>query len=471
MTQARQALGLLCAFGFVYLVLVLPAMARQDPSHSPSKDVPPKGAGASIPALPGEPVPDDQNVPPPAGPPDPYGASIKDASTGLPLWGTSSTPLRWGSFSISSLDFIGVHDDLDLTGSSNTLSSDLFYFRVGLMFDHYLLGDKSRVVLQYIPQMAIANGQIHANAALNNDISLGTKFELTPRLSLSVGNLFVQTQSNPLLPLNYLAASPQGGTAVQNNFLETNGSFIADTASAVFEYGISPRTNLTFSPVYRYSRATNSLPSAEANGQTYSGIFSLGHALSPHRTIGIVDSFQYASASTTGSTQNTTYNTIGGFYSQQLARTVWVSGNAGAVIQSSSNLSNAGGWGFNGGFSLVDNLTARLGLTLAYTRGLNFNNYVTLRRSDRVDAATGLKLTSRISWNNSFGYYRELGGIAPTGAKYAESDLSYRIRGSFNFFTTFAYTFQNASTAQLLSGGRRTLAYGLRWAPPSVASR
>ena len=65
--------------------------------------------------------------------------------------------------------------------------------------------------------------------------------------------------------------------------------------------------------------------------------------------MGIVDSFQYADEFTNGPSQHAIYNTIGGFYSEQLARTFWVSAHAGAVSQSSSNLSYASGWGFNGG--------------------------------------------------------------------------------------------------------------------------
>ena len=452
--------------GLATLSLAVSAGAQQDSSRVPPRDEPPKPAASASPLLPSDVVPDDSTaLPTPVGPPNPYAGTIKDAGTGLPLFGTSGTPLRWGPFSISEFNFIGVHDDFDLPNSTNSLTSDLFFFRMGLMFDHDLGRNKSRLVLQYLPQMAIANGQLHANAAMNNNLSLGTKFELTPRLSLTVGDLFVQTQSNPLIPLNYLSADANSGSLVQNNFLDTNGSFIANTVSGVLEYAFSPRTNVTFAPLYRYGRATNNLPNYQADGQTYDGVFTLGHAFTLHRTAGIVDTLQYVKESTSGTPENVTYNTVGVFYNEQLARTFWISGNLGAVSQSNSNITGANGWGFNSNLSLLKDLTPRISLALGFTRGMAFNNYVTTRRSDRVDASAGYKLTSRMSWNSSFGYYRELGAAPRTNAKYAESDLTYRFFGGFNFFTSFAYTYQKSSTVQLLSGERRTLMYGVRWSP------
>jgi hypothetical protein len=472
MIYGRKALNATLIMGLATLLQQIPARAQQDSSPAPSKDEPPKPAVYSPLGVFRDVAPDDAGAQSaPVGPPNPYAGTIKDVGTGLPLFGTSSTPLRWGDFSISAFDFIGVHDNFDLSSSPNALTSDLYFLRAGLMYDHYLWKDKNRIVLQYLPQLAIANGHVYANAAMNNNLSLGTKFELTPRLSLTVGDIFVQTQSNPLIPLNYLSTDANAGSFVQNNFLETNGSFIANTASGVLEYALSPRSNVTFSPQFRYSRAINNLSNYQANGQAYAGVFTFGHALTPHRTMGIVDSFQYLKESTLSTPQNATYNTIGLFYSEQLARTFWISGNLGAVNQSSSNLAVANGWGFNGGLSLIKSLTPRITLTLGYSRGMTFSNYVTLRRSDRVDASAGFRVTSRISWNNSIGYFRELGAEPRTSAKYAETDFTYRIIGSFNFFTTFAYTFQSSSTVQLLSGTRKTLAYGIRWSPSMRSPR
>ena len=471
MSLKKSHFGAFCGLLLAIFVSLTPVRAQQESAPPPPKEDQPKPAGSSGVLLPSEQDKDTDLPPESQGPLNPYSGTIKSADTGLPLFGTSSSPLRWGSFSICTFQYVGIHDDFDPAGSPTTLTTDLTILRTGLMFDHYLFKHKSRIVLQYFPQMAITNGQIHANAAMNNTISVGTKLELTPRLSVSVEDGFLQVHSNPLIPQNFLAVDGQTGATVQNNFLDTAGSFIADTAQAVFDYALTPLTNMTFSPLYRYSRATNSLPNYLANGQTYAGEVTLGHKFTPRRTVGILDSFQYLQEGTFGTTQSATYNTIGAFYTEQLTRSLWVSANAGALSQGFSDLPQANNWGFNGGFSVVDNFTNRINLSIAYTRGLTFNNYITLQRSDRVDASLGLKLSSRISWSNGFGYYRELGGNPNTDGKYASADLRYRFYGNFSFFTTYAYTFLSANTPQLLSGERRTLAYGVLWAPPLLFGR
>ena len=469
MIPARKAIRAILGLTFAVTVALLPARAQQDSTPAPAKDDQPKPAATSNPWTPNGPARDDADVQPaPAGPPNPYGGAIKDAGTGLPVLGMSNTPLRWGSFSINTFEYIGIHDEFEPAGAPGTLTTNLSILRTGLMFDHYLLRNKSRIVLHYLPQMAISGGQVHANASANNNVSIGTKFELTPRLSVTVQDGFLQVHSNPLIPQNFLAVEGKSGSLVQNNFLETNGSFISDTASAVFEYALSPRTNVTASPLYRYARAIGIAPATGETGQTYAGVVTLGHAFSPHRTLGVTESYEYLRLAALGAPQTAVYSTTGLFYSEQLARTFWVTVNAGAVNQSFSDLQQANRWGFNGGFSLIKNFSTRVGLALAYKRGITFNDYVTRQRGDRVDGSLGFTVTSRISMNNSFGYFRELGGDPRVNGKYTATDLVYRFHGNFNLFTTFSYTFQNSSTPQILSGDRRTLAFGIRWSPPML---
>ena len=94
--------------------------------------------------------------------------------------------------------------------------------------------------------MAITAGEVHANAGANNVLSLGMRFDLTPRLNMTLQNTFLQVHSNPLLPEDFLAADGKQGAVVQNNFLDTNGSFLSDTASATFQYGLDrPRTTMS----------------------------------------------------------------------------------------------------------------------------------------------------------------------------------------------------------------------------------
>ncbi len=461
-------IGLVVAF----LFSLTPVKAQQPCSSTPPRDEKPKPAATSTPLVLNGDSDEEQDVAAsPTGPPVPYAGSIKDVGSGLPLLGASNTPLRWGSFSVYTLEALGIHDNYAPLGTSSVSSTDLAIFRVGLMFDHYVLRHKSRIVLQYLPQMMLYNGQVHANGATNNNLSLGTKFELAPRLSLTVGDSFLQVHANSLIPQNYLAVDSQIGASAQNSFLNTQGNFLSNTASATIEYDFSSRTNITISPSFAYMRSFNATSNYLANGQSYSGIVALGRALSPHRTLGITGSYQYLGENVGGVPQNVAYYTPGVFYSEQLARTFWVSINVGATNQHYTGLAQTGGWGLMAGATLTKSFSPRTILAIAYTRGTMLDNYVTRERSDRVDGSLGIKVSSRIVWKNGFGYYRELGGATPANGKYASTDLNYRFFGNFSLFTTFAFTFESAGTQQLLSGDEKTLVYGIRWSPPWITPK
>ena len=474
MRRTKNLAGIVILLLLGFFLPVIPVRAQQQDSYpTPTKDEPAKPAAKIDVPLPTDDTQDDLNATTnaPSGPPNPYAGEIKDAGTGLPLLGRTGSPLRWGDFSVSSFEYIGIHDEMDPAAQTGSIVTNLSILRIGLMFDHYIRRTKSRFVLQYLPQMAITDGQIHANAGANNSLSLGMRFDLTPRLNVTVQDTFLQVHSNPLLPENFLAVDGNVGALVQNDFLDTNGSFLSDTASATFQYGLSPRTTITFIPMYRYAHATDNGANYLADGQTYAGFVSVGHALSPHRTIGVTESYQYLRENAAMATEIAKFNTVGVFYSEQLARSLWVTGNIGAENQSFSDLPHAGHWGMAAGFSLVDSISRKMGLALAYTRGITFNNYISLQKADRIDASIGFIPTSRISWNSSVGYLHELGADPRTNGKYFASELDYRFFRRFSLFTSYAYTFQKSSTLQLFEGQRKTLAFGLRWHPAPIPGR
>jgi hypothetical protein len=454
------SLGVLVALS----IIPVPLRAQDDPTKQ--KDEQPKPAAVTSP-LANLGAEDDPNATKPAapGPVDPYAGGIKDAGTGLPLYGTSRTPLRWGDFSIGSFEYIGIHDSFDPVGMPIGPWTNLTIFRTSVVFDRYI--KKNRIVLQYLPQLAILNGEVHANAGANNNLAFGTLFALTPRLNLTLQNTFVQVHNNELIPERYLAADAYAGAAVQNNFLDTNGSFISDTVSATLQYDVSPRTTLTVSPMFRYAKATaNQVVNYAADGETYQGVITLGHALTAYRKVGILESYQLIHDTKGTLPSSARFNTTGAFYTEQLARSLWVTANAGAEHQSYSDLVGAAHWGFSGGMSLVEDFSRRVGVVLAYTRGVTFDHYLTNRRSDRIDASLGFHLTQRLSLTNGVGYFRELGSDPRTSGKYGTSGITFAMFGHLTAFTDFAYSFQDSNTPQLISGMRRTVSFGIRWQPP-----
>jgi hypothetical protein len=439
----------------------------ENTSADKQKNDPPKPAGTTSPVpLPiGDADSADGPAYVPAGPPNPYVGQIKKADSGLPLLGTSQTPLRWGNFSISSFEYIGIHDRFDPKGQPAGAGANLSILRSSLMYD-FFYWKKNRIVLQYVPQIVILDGKVRKNGAANNNLSLGTMFQLSPRLSLTVQDSFVHVQTDQLVPDEYLKVDGLAGALVQNNFLVTNGSYLADTVAATLQYGLSARTTITVSPSYRYARATNDKANYLAVGQTYQGIITIGHALTPHRTVGATESYLLMRQSTAAGPATARFNTTGFFYSEQLARSFWVTAHVGAEHQSFTDLPGADHWSLVGGLSVIENLSNRIGLTAAYVRGETFNHYISRQRSDRLDGSLGIHLTRRITWTTTTGFYRELGADPRTSGKYGTSGVDYNFIGNYHITTLFAYTFQDSNTPQLVTGTRRTAVIGLRWQAP-----
>ncbi len=394
----------------------------------------------------------------------PLDGQIKELGTGLPWLGTT-TPFRWGSFSLGSLEYDNVHDRLRPNNGLPASDLRLSILRTTFLFDR-LIG-KKRLVLQYVPQVAALNGQVRSNTGFNNSLSFGTIFELSPRLSVTVQDAFAQVHTRQLFPPDVLAADQLGGAVIQNNFLENPGRFIEELFSATVNYKISPRTLLTVSPMYRYARTTNNEANYLANGHTYEGSVTLTHAITPRRNIGIVQTGEVVRIVAPAKATARFYTT-GLFYGEQLSQTWWVTGRFGAEIVSYSNAPAASHWMAVGSVTLLKDFSRKAVLAMAVTRGETFNNYVTDRRGDRADVSLGYHLTSRLVWNNGVGYYREIGSDPRIHAKYGATALEYHLSSGLSLFAHFDHRFQASNAPDLLSGTRGTFVFGVRWEPPKV---
>lgn len=462
-----------CVLGLIFALTSSPSVSAQNaPAGSREGTVEPKPAGATSPGsgvLAGSQDSSD-NPSVPSGAVDPYAGTLKEVGTGLPLFGTSATPLRWGDFSISRLEYLGLHNDFQPNGPGPDTVTNASLFRTGLMFDHSFRS--SRLVLQYLPELAIINGQLSKDASANNSFEVGTSIPITGRMSLTLQDSFLQNKASQLIPQNYLATNWSAGAVSQNNFLNNNGNFLSNTVSGAAQYALSPRTSMAITPTFTYAYISASgNPSVEnTEGLAYGLTASISHALSPLRRVGAAQSYQHV-RQLSGIPINASYITTSVFYSEQISRSWWVTGAAGASHQNSSNLSQGRNWAFSGGGSVTGSLSSSVGLSLAYTRAVMFNNYISTRQSDRVDATIDLHVLSRLRWSNGAGFYREAGPSPRTTGKYAGVSLSYNLYADIYLFGAFTHTFQSTTTQQLLSGIQDTAAFGVRWEPGTLPRR
>lgn len=417
------------------------------------------------------PQPDNSTPPPPPAPgPQPIDTQIHPAGQAAPWLGTTS-PLRWGDFSIGDFTYNYVRDDFKPAGGGPSADLSLDILRTTLVFQHYF--GKQLLLLQYVPQLAVLNGKIAGNAGVNNEVALGTTFQLTPRFSLVIKDGFAQVKSRQLYPPNYLAVDQAGGNPIQSNFLQNAGSYLQNTVTAIGVYQVSVHDTLTFSSAYRYAHASgNNVPGQNVvvnGGQDFAESVAYTHQLTARQSIGGLYTLellnQNGGAQVGQGTGTTYFNTVAGFYALQLSETLAFKSQLGANFTTYPNntppLRTTAG-----GFSFVKNFkNAQGNFAIAYTRGRTQDNFIAARVGDLIQAVYTQHLLRRLVWNSGAGYYRETGADPRNTGKTLDSGLVYEFAPRFFLSAQYAYLFQKADLPQLLSGTRNTVILGIKWEP------
>jgi len=396
----------------------------------------------------------------------PIDTKVHPALRAVPWMGTDS-PLRWGSFYIGDFTIDQVRDDFQPTGISEDDVINLSVFRTSLVFDKMFA--RQRIVLRYEPQLAVLNGNLAGNAGMDNDVLFGTTFQLTPRLNLKLENDFAQVNSRELYPPNFLAVDQQTGGMLQNAFLANNGKFLMDAVSAVISYELSPRDNLTVSPVYRYVKDTANNVNAPvfiAAGHTIANDIAYTHALTQRQNLGVVYGIQILRATNVpgvSGTADTYFHTLDLFYANQLSRDWWLRGELGTEYVNYEKFA-PNTTTIAGGFTLMRNFTHSM-LAFSYNRGKTTENYITGRIGDRTDIFYGIHLNQRLMWSNGGGYYREMGASPRTRGEYGTTGLGYTFLKDVELHASYTYMSATSDTQQVLSGTRNTILCGLKWEP------
>ena len=409
----------------------------------------------------------DQNVTTPTpNPGSPIDTQIHAAGKAVPWLGTTS-PLRWGPFSVGFFSYEHINDHFQPEGNVPSANIELSILRTSIVFEEYFR--KQRIVLQYEPQLAILNGKLATNAGLNNSVTLGTAFHLSPRLDLTLNDTFAEVRSRQFFPPNVLGVDEQAGNLIQNNFLQNAGSFLMNEVGGTLTYAFTPRTLLTVSSAYRYAYDTDNnpnLPNYAANGHTIVATTAVTRALTPRQNLGVLYTLEVLRAANVAgiaNNTNTLFHVVEVFYANQLSQTWWLRGQFG--VQYADYRGNGANFvTVAGGATLVKTFT-HSSFALAYNRGRTATNFVTPRFGDRADINYSIHLTRRLVWNSGVGYYAETGANPRTRGNYGDTGVALEIAPTLFLDGSYNHTFQKASTQQLLSGIRNTYIVGLRWEP------
>lgn len=397
----------------------------------------------------------------------PLDTQIHPAGKAIPWYGASS-PLKWWDFSVGDFTYDHIYDRFHPTNGIPSANLNLDVFRTSIIFDQPFKGGQGQgIVLQYVPQLAILNGQVAGNGGFNNAVVLGTLFQLSPRLAISINDGFTQVHSRQLYPQNVLAVDQLAGNLIQNNYLQNAGSYWADTLTVTGNYKLTPRLVLTVSPAYSYTDVTDKNGvNYVANGQTIAGKASLIYSLTPRQNIGGVFDYETLRATGVAHAAGTDFVSMGLYYAYQFTKTWWFKGALGYQETVYGGgllpLRTAGG-----GATLVKAFSNST-FAIAYQRGRADTNFITPNIGNRADADYLLHLTPRLAFKAGAGIYRETGLNPQNKASYASGGIEFALARTLFLDSSYTYTFQRATTLQLLSGIRNTYVVGIRWDPRAL---
>jgi hypothetical protein len=382
--------------------------------------------------------------------------------------GESLGPLHWGSLYVSSFSITQGYDEF--RGGDPGALVGVFHpsiFRTSVVYNPHL--SRTSLALQWHPQVGVVNGQF-ANNLSNQEVSFDVITLLSPRLTLRIRDHFSYLSVQNTFADAYLnAAQSIQNSSVQNGFLVGPGTWITNTAGISLAYALSPRTELTFAPSFDYSHETKTtVPlSGSPNGfprligsNEYSGAVSLDHRLSLLRTVKL---YYFLNAVKFENIPSyTSYNTIGGAYSEQFSPTWFVNLSAGASTAAFLN-NEPRTWTVSARADVMKKFRS-VAAMLAYSRGLSLSQYASRNFTDRVDLTCDLLLTHRLNGQVGFGYQRVNGPPLLSG-KYGTSRLGYQLLPSLTLWATYVYRDQVGDGRQVFTQTRNSGYLTLTWDP------
>jgi hypothetical protein len=311
----------------------------------------------------------------------------------------------------------------------------------------------------------IFDGNLVSNL-LNQDLQFDMIFSLSPRWTLSVGDVFTYQKKRDTFGESLLDVSTITATTLQKDFLSGSGTFLSETFNPAFNYLMSARTKLSIVPSFTYTNT--SLPgTANLTGTTgtfssraYSLRENVSHDLSPRTSIGAYHQVQMLT-STSNTFSKTIYQDFGGSISQMIGTSWHVGGSFGATTAS-----------FGSGRQWTESINAgvlkdfqKWYAAASYSRGQVLTGYVTNHFGDRVDFTVRTRWVHRFQIGAGSGYERDITGTDNIWGKYANSQVSYQLTRSLSGVAGWVRKWQHGNNAQLFSGTANVVSFGLSWDP------
>jgi hypothetical protein len=457
MGTAINRIGL-CGGAVLALVLFVPMVGlSQQPESNPAPD---PGAAIADGQNANAASPYDQQQPNPAGT---SGFLVRALNSADALTGEDS-PLHWGWVSVRSAAYQQYFSHLDFPnpgGPSQSENINGAILSTAIVVDHPF-GGSSHFTLQYTPSLIISSGNVYPNA-LNQTAGVDTSFQLNDRWGLQITDRFSYNGSQRTfvgLPFETNAAT---GLTVSQNYLTGPGTVLFNIAVAAFSYGWSPLTTVTFSTSLGYQYGAGTGPTGgNINSLSQGGEVLVSHLLSPTQSIGFSYSGRYADFANTSKIAGPQSNSFlqDALVTYSLQYNSW-SIHLGVGLTNNIGGDSGTGLGVSGGISKNFH---RSNLAAVFSRGHQFNGFVTSSFSNNAGVSHSIYWTPRLSTSTA-GYYSRTPGAYPSAQSswYAIEQLNFGLTRQVSLNGSFGYTDQVGDGVYVLTSNRRFAAIGITW--------
>lgn len=386
---------------------------------------------------------------------------VRELGTATPLPRRSGR-FRWGGLSLGSFDFTQVFDRVSANATNTSLvgnrDSYASILQASIIYDRQFR--RSRLAVQYQPRVAVVDGQVLKDF-YNHRADFDLHYLISRNWSVNIRDEFQFVGNRDFYVGSYFSVDATTGNFLQDFFLSGPSQLLSNRASVGFNYTLSRRTHLSFTPGFTYVHSSPRGPFTSSQVRVYGMTTDLEHALSGRTSVGLFYNMEYSQF--LGGFRDTFRQSFGGTFARLLGRGWHLRGFIAAststfFTQQPQQLTATGS------ISLV-RAFRRSSLALTAARGYSFAGLVSDRYYDRGDVIYTRQLTRRTTIGVGTGFFREVDSPRRVRGEYAFGRFSYRLFSDLSWFASYAYRSQVGNGSQVSSGTRNSVLTGIMWRP------
>ncbi len=377
---------------------------------------------------------------------------------------TANSPLRLGPVYVASasafyLSASGLEQNPTTLQYTNA-TGNAAVFLTDVVFDH-IFGRK-RFAIQYSPEITIVNGHL-LNDFTNTSLSLDTKYLLSPRVVLTLGDEFTSRNSKLIGVNGAISMDDLLGTTETNPVLGSSSRYMADQLRSNLTYLLSAHDQLVVTPIFAWENTNVS--GTPTSSYTYGATVAFDHAFTRRISAGLFYSVEDRSFS--GQLANALYNSFGVSFNYHFAPS-W--SFSGTVAATEAAVGGGSEWTTTGSASLVKAFR-RSSAGITFYRGNRFDPFLTNRFATRYDGTYSYSLTRRWSVSATGSY--EYGTFSSTSSvpetlygTYVTGRTNFRLRNTVSLTAAYAKRWQHGSNHEIIPGAQNSYTVGIAWTAP-----